>query len=201
MKTSIALLIGSTAGLLATVGLATQGFSSWNTVAPVTGGAVSAATLSLSTGSVNQLSQSISDLAPGDIASMVVDLQNSGTVPFSSISFEPVVAPSDTSPTPLITETSGLQISIDSCTVPWSTSTSTPSCSGTVSTTLPQTALATLIESTSSTPLSGLNMTGSNYLEVNLVLPTSAPASDQDLSDAVNYEFTAESLPAGQVGG
>jgi hypothetical protein len=201
MKKITAALMGSAALAFGATGFAMQGYSAWNTITPIAGGPLTAATLSLTTGSVNQLSQSIANLAPGDTASMVVDLQNSGTEPFSSISFEPVVATTDTSPTPLITQSSGLQISIDSCSVPWDTSTSTPSCSGTVSTSLPQTALSTLIETTSATPLSSVNMTGSSYLEVNLLLPTSAPASDQDYTDAVNYEFTAEPIPSGAIGG
>jgi spore coat-associated protein N len=214
-----ALIAGSAVAVLAigSTAVATNGFSSWNTIKNIAGGSDTAGTLSLSAGSSNGLTQSVSGLQPGDYTEMPVTITNNGTVSLGSITLGLAASPSTSS---LVTGSGSLNIEVQSCTVPWTGATATVngvtattySCSGTASYALgvaptASTGQVTVESLLTSTPaLAGANLSSTspnnvnNYL-VTLSMPTNAPSSDQGQSVSLAYTFTGTQQPAGAIGG
>jgi len=180
--------------------LATSGFSSWNSVVNQAS-SLNTATVTLTAGTTAQgLTATTKNLVPGDTVDALLNLENTGTVPFGSVS----MGISDSSPTALVTGTDGLTATVESCSVPWTypgeggttypIGTSEPdTCTGTMTTVVPNTTLNTLL----STPVvmnlsqSQLANNATDYLMVATSLPSSAPQSDESLTDTVSYNFTA----------
>jgi len=216
-----ALIAGSAIAVLAvgSTAMATNGFSSWNTIKNITGGSDVAGTLNLSVGSSNGLTQSVSGLQPGDYTEMPVTITNSGTVSLGSITLGLTATPSTSA---LVSGTGSLDIFVQSCTVPWTGTTATNTttgikattyaCSGTASTALgvapSSTSTQTTVGSlTSTTPaLAGANLgttspnNTNNYL-VTLSMPSNAPAADEGQSVSLAYTFTGTQQPSGAIGG
>jgi len=180
--------------------LATSGFSSWNSVVQQAS-SLNTATITLTAGTTVQgLTAPTKNLVPGDTVDSLLDLENNGTVPFGSIE----IGISDASPTALVTGTDGVTATVESCSVPWTYpteggttyayGTSEPdTCTGTVTTVVPNTTLNTLL----STPVvmtlsqSQLAKGATDYLMVATSLPSGAPQSDEGLTDTPTYTFTA----------
>ena len=201
---------------LVVVGMSGVGSSAFNatvTPAPIT---VSAATVSLVTGATDTLAgTTVSNMIPGDYTEQVANLKNSGSINFGSVTIGTNVCDtsgctpsSTTSGNALITSTSGegLTLEAQTCSVAWTASTTTPTtytCSGTTTTALPATPIATLdstptaltLPSTGSVIASG----GESYMMFTIALGSSAPNADQGLSDGVSFNFTATTAAPGAV--
>lgn len=137
----------------------------------------------------NRLAVSASNIAAGDTIQRAFELDNNSTINTptgNSLASVTIGASASTSSLLNSDPTNGLQAQIQACSVAWteagtgtSSSPYTYTCSGTTSTVLASTPMATLI----STPVpitSGLNSLatgGKDYLVLTLTLPSSAPGN------------------------
>lgn len=139
------------------------------------------------TGPANRLTVAASGLVPGDTVQRAVDLTSSSTDPLGSVSLQTSGSPNNA----LITDTNGLTVKVDKCSVAWTESGTAPAytytCSGTNSSVL----AATAVGGTSS--LAGLAALSSgsstDHLLVTLTLPSSATNTLQGLSTSITYAF------------
>ena len=207
-NSKIAMITGTalSAASLVVVGFSTNGFSSWNALKNVTGGTLTAGTLTLTVGNATNLSQSVSNMIPGDYSESAFNLTNGGTNQFASVSLG-VTAPTSSA---LVTSTSGLELEIQSCSVAWTAASATGAngstvttytCSGTTSTVLTKTPVSSLVGATSATTLTGTNLQPAavQYDMATLSLSTSAPNTMQGDSAQLAYAFTGVSGTPGQV--
>jgi spore coat-associated protein N len=139
--------------------------------------------------STNRLTVGASNIAAGDTIQRSVDLINQGSLNLASISLTTTATTSSLLNTDT---TTGLQMVIDKCSVPWTEAGTAPAytytCSGTTSTVL------------ASTPIVGSNMSLSNlsalttgttdHLRVTLTLPSAAGNTLQNQSSVIQYTFT-----------
>jgi spore coat-associated protein N len=194
-KVSAGKLAVSAALLAAGAALVGPGaFASWTSSA--TGGpqSISTGTVTIAlgaTGTANRLTVNATGVAPGDTISRAVDLSNTGSLNLASVTLGISASPS----TALDTSSSGLQLTVQSCSVAWTEAGTAPAytytCSGTATTVVSSTAVSTL--ETTPTTLSGLNALtagGTDHLEVTLTLSTSAPTSMEGLTSTLSYNFT-----------
>ena len=197
--------------------LATDGFSAWSSLLQEANPANSAV-VQLQAGSSDTLSTAVSNYVPGDSSQSLINLSNSGTVAFSSVTMTSQGCAAafsgsscSTAPNALVTSASGgLQVGIDACSVAWTAATSngatTYSCSGTKSTVMSQTAVASLPSLSSTSPVvlsipGGTIQPGTQaYLRFTTTLPSSSPQSISGLSDYVQYGFTGIQPTAGSIG-
>ena len=130
---------------------------------------------------------SVSNMVPGDSMSRAVDLVNDGDLAMSSIS----MSASTTSSNILTTDTTnGLQLSVRSCSVPWTEAAGpTYSCSGTERSLMN----GPVINSTSLSSPASLNPGGSDHLVFSVSLPTTAGNAFQGLSADLSLSFTGAS--------
>jgi hypothetical protein len=207
-KMKVAIATGSAfAALLAGVGVATSGFSNWNSVVNESGASLNSATVVLTAGNTNTVTAPVTNFVPGDTAESVINLKNKGTVPFSSITF----GVADASPTALV-GSDGLTLGIQGCSVPWvnsAASGSAPqySCSGTTYAASSVGAVSSLLASASPAALAHVNLAApttstpsENYLMFSVHLPSTAPQSLEGLTDTLTYSFTANQPTAGFIG-
>lgn len=154
---------------------------------------IGSGTVSLALGApgaaTNRLTVDASDIAPGDTIQRSVDLVNDGTIDLASATLT-TTAPTSSR---LDTDTThGLQMVVDSCSVPWTETTAASggyeyACSEVVSTLI------------SSRPVIGSNLDlagidaltagATSHLRVTLELPSSADDSFQDQSSTIAYSF------------
>jgi hypothetical protein len=205
-KMKVAIAAGSAGAILiAGLGVATSGFSNWNSIVTESGASLNAATVTLTAGNTNTVTSPVANFVPGDTAESVINIKNTGTVPFSSITF----GVSDANPTALV-GSSGLTLGIQGCSVPWVNSAASGaapqySCSGTSYTALTTGPISSLLASSSPTTLTGLSMHHSsganeNYLMFSVHLPSAAPQSLEGLTDSLTYTFTANQPVSGFIG-
>ncbi len=184
----------SLAALGVTGAIASSGtFATFTGTASVDQGAISSGTVTVaipSAGVTNRLTLGASAIVPGDTMQRAVDVQNTGTDDWASLTL------TTTAPTTSVLDTDttdGLQLVIDRCSVAWSESGSSPAftytCGGTTSSVL------------ASRPVIGAGLALSNltsltagttdHLRVTLTLPSTAGNSFQNKSSAITYAFTA----------
>jgi len=137
----------------------------------------------------NRLTVSASSIVPGDTMQRAFKLTNSSTDAVASIT----LTTSATTSSALDTDaTNGLQMLIESCSVAWTESGTSPAfsytCSGTTSTVLASRAIIGAGLSLSNV---GLTPGATDNLRLTLTLPTTAGNSLQNLSSTVQYAFTA----------
>lgn len=141
-------------------------------------------------GSGNRLSLGAVDLAAGDTMQRAVTLTNTGTVDMlpGAVTLTTTASVSSL----LDTDTgSGLQLSIDRCSVPWTESGTAPaytySCPGTTTT-----VLSTAPVIGTGVALSGITTTAGvpNHLRVTVSLPVAAPNTLQGQTSTIDYLFT-----------
>jgi len=205
-KMKVAIATGSAfAALLAGVGIATSGFSNWNSIVTESGASLNSATVVLTAGNTNTVTSPVKNFVPGDTAESVINLKNTGTVPFSSITF----GVADATPTALVGST-GLTLGIQGCSVPWVNSAASGAapqytCSGTTYAALPTGPISSLVSAASPTVLSGVSLhhtapNNENYLMFSVHLPSNAPQTLEGLTDTLAYSFTANQPTAGFIG-
>jgi hypothetical protein len=174
-----ALVLSVTAGV---AGYATFGtFTSTTTAAqPLTD-----ATLSLALGSTSTLTTAVSGLVPGDTMARAFTLANTSTPgSLGTVTF----AVTGTGGNALVTDaTNGLQVALQECSVAWSAGT-VPTCSGTTTSLLASTAVASL--GTAQT-IGSLATVATHYLMATVTFPVSAGNTFQGLSTTLTYTFTA----------
>lgn len=142
--------------------------------------------------STNRLTVSASGVAPGDTIQRSVDLSNTGTLNLASVTLGMTASPSSALDTD---STNGLQMTVQSCSVAWTEAGTAPAytytCSGTTTSVLSSTPVATLKTTPATLPgLASLTAGGTDHLLVTLTLPTSADNSFQNLSSTLSYNFT-----------
>lgn len=138
--------------------------------------------------STNRLTVSASGLVPGDTVQRSFNLSNTGSQDLASVALTTTASPSSLLDTD---STSGLQMVIDRCSVPWTESGSSPafsySCSG--STTTIVSSRPVIQSALTMSGLDALTAGATDYLRLTLTFPPSAGASFQGLSSTLNYSF------------
>jgi hypothetical protein len=134
----------------------------------------------------NRLTVGASNIAAGDTIQRAVTVTNTGTIDLANIT----LTTNATTSSLLNTDTAtGLQMTIDRCSVAWTESAVpyTYTCSGTTSSVLASTPVIG-----SNLALSNLTLTASaaNNLRVTLTLPSAAGNTLQAQSSVINYTFT-----------
>lgn len=130
---------------------------------------------------------STSNFLPGDSMTRAVDLVNNGGSPFGSAALTVT-----TSAPSLLTSdaTNGLQLTVKSCTVPWTQSgpSTAPvyTCSGTTSTV----GNGAVISNMNLSGVNSLNAGGTDHLTVSISLPSAAGNTFQGLSAPLTLTFT-----------
>lgn len=191
-KTSRKLLASAAllAGAAGVAGLGTYGAFTSTTSASA---AVAAGTVKVELGGtsgVNRLSVAATGLVPGDTVQRALTLVNSGSQDLNGVALTTSALPSSKLDTD---QTNGLQVAIDSCSVPWTEAGTAPAytytCSGTTKSVLTSRAILG-----SNMALGNLASTGaakSDNLRVTMTFPTTADDTFQGLSSTVNFSFTA----------
>lgn len=182
-------LVGSAA---AVAGLGTYGAFTSTTSASTNVASGTVAIALGSSGAGNRLSVAATGLVPGDTVQRAVTLTNAaGNQALASIKLTTAAAAGassklDTDPT------LGLQLTIDSCSVPWTEAGTAPAytytCSGTTNTVLASRAVVG-----TDLPLANLTSVAANKtdnLRVTLSLPTGADNTFQAKSSTINLDFT-----------
>jgi hypothetical protein len=139
--------------------------------------------------STNRLSVGASGLVPGDTIQRTVDLKNTGTQDFGSVT---MTTNATTSSLLDVDSVNGLQMVVDKCSVPWTEGGTSPAytytCSGTTSTVVASRPVIGF-----AMPMSNLVLTAgsTNSLRVTLTLPASAGNVQQGQSSSFNFQFDA----------
>jgi predicted ribosomally synthesized peptide with SipW-like signal peptide len=178
----------ATLGVLGAIGaLATVGTYSLFTDSVVGGPqTVATGTVDIAFGGTNTLATGATDVAPGDSMQRVVDLTNSGSIAFASVTLDVAATTSSLLDTDT---TDGLQMAIDSCSVPWTPSGAAYTCGGTTTALV---ASRPVVGTGIALPgVAALAPAGTDRLRVTLSLPTTAGNSFQNLSSTLQYTFTA----------
>jgi spore coat-associated protein N len=195
MKNSLMFKVfGSIAVLGAAASIAGLGTFATFTSSTSASQSISSGSVSIALGATgaatNRLTVNATNIVPGDTIQRSVDLTSSSSDPLGSVSLTTTASPTSLLDTDA---TNGLQMTITSCSVPWTESGTSPAftytCSGSTSTVVASRAVIG-----SNISLSGLNVlssaSGTDHLRVALSLPSSAGNTFQSLSSTVTYAFT-----------
>ena len=142
-------------------------------------------------GAANRLTMGAANMVAGDTVQRAVDLINTGTGtsdPLASIQLTTSASPSSALDTDTVT---GLQMSIDKCSVAWTESAApyTYTCGGTTTSVL--SSRAVIGTSLALANLSALTTGSTDHLHVTLTLPAAAPNALQGKSSVISYTFDA----------
>ena len=183
-------------GVLLSAGAALAGHGAFATfTSAATGGpqSITTGTVTIALGAVgtaNRLTVNATGVAPGDTIQRAVNLSNTGSLNLASIT----LGLSASTSSALDTDASnGLQTTVQKCSVAWTESGPpyTYTCSGTTTSILASTAVATLKTTPSSlSGLGSLTAGGSDYLMVTLSLPSGTGNTFQNLTSTISYNFT-----------
>lgn len=137
-----------------------------------------------------KFTQTISAIAPGDIAYRALTVTNNGTLNMASVGMTSSATPSNLLTT--TTPASGLGVTIDMCSQAWTigSPTAAPTCGGT---TTPVKTITDIAGLAASTNISGSVLTagGSAYLMFKYEMNASAGDALEGLSTDVTYTFNA----------
>ena len=152
---------------------------------------ISSGTVSIALGAsgpANRLAVAASNLVPGDTVQRAVDLTSNSSDPLGSVSLQTSAAPSNA----LTTDTNGLTVKIDKCSVAWTESGTAPAytytCSGTTTSILAAIAAGNTSSLASLAALTSGSST--DHLLVTLSLPSAAGNTLQGLSTTITYAFS-----------
>jgi len=185
-------ILGSIAVLGAAASLAGLGTFATFTSSTSASQAIQSGTVSITlgaTGPANRLTIGASNVVPGDTIERAVDLVNNGGASadnLSTIGLTTTAAPSSLLDTDA---TNGLQMVIDSCSVPWTEAGPpyTYTCSGSTSSVLASRPVIGANIALSN--LSSLTTGSTDHLRVTLTLPSAAGNTLQGLSSSISYTF------------
>ncbi|WP_415857039.1 TasA family protein [Sinomonas sp. G460-2] len=182
-----AALVGAAASV---AGLGTYGAFTSTTSANTS---VSSGTVTIGLGTsgtaTNRLSVAATGIVPGDTIQRAVTLTNSGSQNLSEVELTTVATTSSKLDTDA---TNGLQLVIDSCSVPWTEAGTAPAytytCSGTSTSVLAsQAVIGSNVDLAS---LASVTAGRADNLRVTLTLPTTADNTFQGISSTVSFSFT-----------
>jgi spore coat-associated protein N len=187
-------ILATVATVSAAAGVAGLGTFASFTSSTSASAAVSSGTVTVALGatgaSTNRLTVDASGIAPGDTIQRSVDLNNTGTIDFGSVTLSTSASPSSLLDTDA---TNGIQMTIEKCSTAWTEAGTSPAftytCGGTTTTVLASRAVVG-----SNLALSGLGSLtagGTDKLRVTLTLPSAAGNTFQNLSSTLSYTFTA----------
>lgn len=181
--------VAAIGGAAAVAGLGTFGTFTSTTSASES---VSSGTVQIALGSAgtaaNRLTVGATGLVPGDTVQRAVDLAVSGDQDLSAVTLSTTATTSSLLDTDA---TNGLQMVVDSCSVPWTESGTAPAytytCGGTSSA-----LVASRPVIGSNLNLSGVGLTtgSTSHLRVTLTLPTTADNTFQAKSSVLSFAFT-----------
>jgi predicted ribosomally synthesized peptide with SipW-like signal peptide len=179
----------SAAASVAGLGTFASFTSSTSASASVASGTVTVA-LGATGASTNRLTVNASGVAPGDTIQRSVDLINSGSIDFGSVTLTTAASVSSG----LDTDTStGLQMAIDKCSTAWTEAGTAPAytytCGGTTTSVLASRPVIGSNLALSS--LSSLTAGSTDKLRVTLSLPSAAGNALQNQTSTIGYTFTA----------
>lgn len=156
-------------------------------------GGSTSASQKVSTGSVglempySTFNAPVSDVLPGDTIERVATMTNTGSSALKEIVLSTTAVQSSALNADPV---NGLQVSIETCSVPWTTNTGGPdACAGSVWTVIPQGPLSQLSGPIALTAPQAVNSGGSDYLLATFKLPSTADSTFQDLSSELNFQF------------
>lgn len=177
-------LVGTAA---AVAGLGTYGAFTSSTSA---GQQVTAGTVVINLADPTMLATSVAGMLPGDKVEKLATLQNTGNSAFSGVTLTTEL-PTGTSSNLLTSDTThGLKITIETCSVAWTVTTSPYSCTGSQAV-LAQTPIIGDGQPMALTNLASLAPGSSDHLKITTALPSTAGNTFQGLSTTVNFTFTA----------
>jgi spore coat-associated protein N len=144
-------------------------------------------TLELALGSVNQLNLGATNLRPGSTLSRAVDVTNQPSLDFGSLTVSTVA----TTSSPLDTDApTGLQLTIETCSAPWTVSGTSPNfayaCPGSRLTTVASRPIVG-----DNIDLAGAELTAglTNHYLVTVALPMASPSSAQGKASTIRFTF------------
>jgi hypothetical protein len=128
----------------------------------------------------------------GDSRSALVDLVNNGTTPLSTVTLTSTA----TSSSVLDQDTvNGLQLTVESCSVAWTTGAAVPTCPGTAHSYFTQPIIVSNVPLASSAALAPMKI---DHLKLTAVLPTSATSDAfQGATSNLNFVFTGSQRAGG----
>ena len=187
-------LLGSFAVLGAAASITGLGTFATFTSSTSASQSIASGTVSINLGAVgpaNRLTIGAANMVAGDSVQRAVDLINSGTGssdPLASIQLTTSASPSSALDTDTVT---GLQMSIDKCSVAWTESAApyTYTCGGTTTSVL--SSRAVIGTSLALANLSALTTGSTDHLHVTLTLPAAAPNALQGKTSGISYTFDA----------
>lgn len=151
---------------------------------------ISSGTVSIALGAsgpANRLSVAATNLVPGDTVQRAVDLTSNSSDPLGSVTLQTSASPSNA----LTTDSNGLTVKVDKCSVAWTESGTAPAytytCSGTTTSILAASPAGNTSTLSSLAALSSGSST--DHLLVTLALPTAAGNTLQGLSTTITYAF------------
>ena len=182
-----ATLLGAAASV---AGLGTYGAFTSTTSASTT---VTSGTVVIGLGTTgtaaNRLTVAATGVAPGDTIQRAVTLSNTGNQNLAGATLTTTATTSSKLDTDA---TNGLQLAVDSCSVPWTEAGTAPAytytCSGTTATVLATRAV--IGANLTLNNLSSVTAGHSDNLRVTLTLPTTADNTFQGITSTVNFSFT-----------
>jgi hypothetical protein len=128
----------------------------------------------------------------GDSRSALVDLVNDGTTPLSAVTLTSVATSSSVLDQDAV---NGLQLSVESCSVAWTTGEAAPSCSGTVRTYVSQ---PILVNNVALPATAALAAGATDHLKLTAVLPGRASgAAFEGASSNLTFQFTGSQKAGG----
>jgi predicted ribosomally synthesized peptide with SipW-like signal peptide len=151
---------------------------------------ISSGTVSIAlgaSGAANRLAVAATNLVPGDTVQRAVDLTSNSSDPLGSVTLQTSASPSNA----LVTDSNGLTVKVDKCSVAWTESGVAPAytytCGGTTTNILAASPAGSTSTLSSLAALSSGSST--DHLLVTLALPTAAGNALQGLSTTITYSF------------
>jgi len=128
----------------------------------------------------------------GDSRSALVDLVNNGTTPLSTVTLTSTATSSSVLDQDAV---NGLQLTVESCSVAWTTGAAAPTCSGTVHSYFTQPIIVSNVPLDSSAALAA---GATDHLKLTAALPSSATAAAfEGASSDLNFVFTGSQRAGG----
>ncbi len=143
----------------------------------------------------NRFDVAATNIVAGDTIQRAVELKNTGSADFSTITLTTAATPTNL----LTTDTNGLKVKIDSCATAWTETGTAPAytytCAGSSSSVLSERPIVGANMALSSS--AALQASKTAYLRVTTTLPTEASNTLQGLSSVTNFKFDATQRTAG----
>lgn len=200
VRTSVAAARGTTRKLVVSLGVvgsaaAVAGMGTFGTFTSTTTSAeqVNSGTVAIALGAAgsatNRLALTAANIVPGDTISRALTLTNTGDQALAAIALTTSASTSSLLDTDAV---NGLQLTVTSCSVPWTEAGTSPAftytCSGTQGTVLASRAVITANQPLAASP--ALTAGGAAHLVVTMTLPQAADNTFQAKTSTIGFSFT-----------